>query len=174
MSPRLKARITGALYFLSLLMGLFGDYIFHDKAHTAGLFEIAGMIAVTLLLYAIFKIVNRSIALLAASLNLVAMIFEAQSVNPHGQDVGLLIHGMSFIVFGYLVFRSTFLPRILGVLMAIAGLGWLTYLSTPFRNYNLAICLVGEMSVMLWLLVIGLNEQRWREEANATRASTRP
>jgi hypothetical protein len=172
-SPRLKARITGALYFLSLLTGLFGDYFFHDKAYTAGLLEISGMIAVTLLLYAIFRPVNKSLALLAASLNLVAMIFEAQRVNPQGQGVGLVIHGMSFIVFAYLIFRSTFLPRILGVLLAIAGLGWLTYLSTPFQNYNLAICLFGEGSVMLWLLVMGVNDQRWKERANAAGASTR-
>ena len=173
MSPRLKARITGALYFLSLLMGLFGDYIFHDKAYTAGLLEISGMIAVTILFYAIFKPVNKGVALLAASLNLVAMIFEAQRVNPQGQGVGLVIHGMSFIVFAYLIFRSTFLPRILGVLMAIAGLSWLTYLSTPFQNYNLVICLLGEGSVLLWLLVMGVNEQRWKEQANAAGVSTR-
>jgi hypothetical protein len=172
-SPPLKARIAGALYFLSLLMGLFGDYIFHDKAYTAGLFEILGMVGVTLLFYAIFKPVNKRLALLATSLNLVAMIFEAQRVNPHGQDVGLVIHGMSFIVFGYLILRSTFLPRILGVLMATAGLGWLTYLSTPFQHYNLAICLFGEGSVMLWLLVMGVNEQRWRDQANAAGASNR-
>ena len=173
MSPRLKARITGALYFLSLLMGLFGDYIFHDKAYTAGLLEISGMIAVTLLLYAIFRPVNKSLALLAASLNLVAMIFEAQRVNPQGQGVGLVIHGMSFIVFGYLIYRSTFLPRILGVLMVIAGLGWVTYLSTPFQNYNLAVCLFGEVSVMLWLLVMGVIDQRWKDQANSAKTPTR-
>jgi hypothetical protein len=173
MSPSLKARITGALYFLSLAAGEFGDYIFHDKAHTAGLIEISGMIAVTLLLYAIMKPVSTGVALLAASLNLVAMIFEAQGVNPKGQGVGLVIHGTSFIVFGYLIFRSTFLPRFLGVLMAVAGLGWVTYLSTPFQNYNLAVCLFGEVSMMLWLLVMGVNEQRWKDLANAAGASTR-
>lgn len=88
-----------------------------------------------------------------AELNIVAMIFEAQSVNPHGQDIGLLIHGMSFIVFGFLIFKSTFLPRVLGVLMAI--------------------CQVGEKSVMLWLLVTGVNEQRWKAQADGARASTR-
>jgi hypothetical protein len=163
-SASFKARITGALYFLSLAAGEFGDYIFHDKAHTAGLLEISGMIVVTLLLYAILKPVNKGLALLAASLNLVAMIFEAQSVNPQGQGAGLVIHGMSFILFGYLIFRSTFLPRFLGVLIAIAGLGWVTYLVTPFQNYNLAVCLFGEVSVMLWLLVMGVIDQRWKEQ----------
>jgi hypothetical protein len=172
-SPSLKARITGALYFLSLAVGEFGDYIFHDKAHTAGLIEISGMVVVTLLLYAILTPVNKGLALLAAALNLVAMIFEAQSVNPQGQGVGLVVHGMSFIVFGYLIFRSIFLPRFIGVFMAIAGLGWVTYLSTPFQNYTLAVCLFGEVSVMLWLLVMGVNDQRWNERANVAGASTR-
>jgi hypothetical protein len=131
------------------------------------------MIVVTLLLYAILNPVNKGLAVLGASLNLLAMIFEAQSVNPKGQSVGLVIHGMSFIAFGYLIFRSTFLPRFLGVLMAIAGLGWVTYLSTPFPNYNLAVCLFGEVTVMLWLLVMGVNDQRWNEQANAARAPTR-
>ncbi len=172
-SPALKARITGALYFLSLAAGEFGDYIFHDKAHTAGLIEISGMVVVTLLLYAILKPVNNGLALLGASLNLVAMIFEAQGVNPKGQSVGLVIHGMSFLVFGYLIFRSTFLPRFFGVFMMIAGLGWVTYLLTPFQNYNLAVCLFGEVSVMLWLLVMGVNSQRWKEQANVAGASSR-
>jgi Domain of unknown function (DUF4386) len=172
-SVLLKARITGALYFLSLLMGEFGDYIFHDKAYTAGLLEIAGMTIVTILLYTIVKPVNNSLALLGMSLNLVAMIFEAQRVNPQGQSAGLVVHGIYIIIFAYLIFKSTFLPRTLGVLMAIAGLGWVTYLSTPFPKINLIFCLLGEVSLMLWLLVMGVNERRWKEQDSAAGASTR-
>jgi hypothetical protein len=55
--------------------------------------------------------------------------------------------------------------------MAIAGLGWLTYLSPPLANYlsayNLALGILGQESVMLWLLVVGVNEQRWKEQASA-------
>ena len=62
---------------------------------------------------------------------------------------------------GCLIFRSTFLPRILGALMAFAGLGWVTYLSPPLAHYlspyNLALGLLGQESVMLWLLVMGVN-----------------
>ncbi|MGA2648045.1 MAG: DUF4386 family protein [Candidatus Sulfotelmatobacter sp.] len=72
---------------------------------------------------------------------------------------------------GYLIFRSTFLPRILGALMTIAGLGWLTYLSLPLVNdlspYNLASALLAEGLVMLWLLVMGVNVPRWKEQASA-------
>ena len=69
-------------------------------------------------------------------------------------------------------FRSTFLPRILGALMAFAGLGWVTYLSPPLADYlspyNLALGLLGQESVMLWLLVMGVNVQQWKEQASAT------
>jgi hypothetical protein len=79
--------------------------------------------------------------------------------------------GFSCLLIGYLIFRSSFLPRILGVLMAIAGLGWLTYLSPPFAKslspYNLALGILGQESLMLWLLAMGVNVQRWKEQANA-------
>jgi len=56
------------------------------------------------------------------------------------------------------------------LLMAVAGLGWLTYLSLPLVSYlspyNLALGILGQESVMLWLLVMGVNEQRWKEQAS--------
>jgi hypothetical protein len=59
------------------------------------------------------------------------------------------------------------LPRILGVLMALAGLGWLTFLSPPFgAKYLYPYILVmasGEGFLTLWLLVMGVNVQRWEE-----------
>jgi hypothetical protein len=67
------------------------------------------------------------------------------------------------------MFGSTFLPRILGALMAFGGLGWLTYVSLPLANYlspyNLACGLLGEASVFLSLLFMGVNVQRWQEQA---------
>jgi hypothetical protein len=86
-------------------------------------------------------------------------------------NIGLVFFGFYCLLIGYLIFRSTFLPRILGALMAFAGPVWLTFLSTPLANYlspyNLASGLLGEASLMLWLLVIGVNVQRWKEQASA-------
>jgi hypothetical protein len=93
------------------------------------------MIAVTLLFYDIFKPVNRRLSLLAASFNFVALTLELLQFLPHGVNIGLGFHGFYWIVICYLIFRSTFLPRILGTLMAIAGLCWLTFLSPPLANY---------------------------------------
>src|SRR5260370_842687 len=86
-------------------------------------------------------------------------------------NIGLVFFGFYCLLIGYLIVRSTFLPRVLGVLMAFAGLGWMTYLSPPLAHhlspYNLASGILGQESVMLWLLVFGVNEQRWNEQASA-------
>jgi hypothetical protein len=54
--------------------------------------------------------------------------------------------------------------------MTLGGLGWLTFLSPPLAiylsPYNLAFGLLGEASVMLWLLVIGANVQPRKEQAS--------
>ena len=131
------------------------------------------MIAVTLLFYDIFKPVNRRLSLLAASLNFVALTLELSHFLLHGVNIGLGFHGFYWILIGYMIFRSTFLPRILGALMAIAGLCWLTFLLPPLAAhlspYNLASALIVEGLVMLWFLVMGVNLQRWKDQASAAR-----
>ena len=56
--------------------------------------------------------------------------------------------------------------------MALAGLGWLVFLSPPLANYLspyiLAPGILGEGSLTLWLLVKGVNVQRWNEHAGTT------
>jgi hypothetical protein len=74
------------------------------------------------------------------------------------------------LLIGYLIFRSALLPRILGGLTACVGFGWLTFLSPPLAQYlspyNVALGILGQGSVMLWLLMMGVNEQRWKEQAS--------
>jgi hypothetical protein len=81
---------------------------------------------------------------------------------------------------GYLIVRSTFLPRILGVLLAIGGVCYLFYSFASFLSPEFAAHLVpyiqlpsgiGELAVCLWLLVVGVNGQRWTEQASAAGAS---
>jgi len=95
----------------------------------------------------------------------------------YGQAVNIcfVFFGVYCLLIGYLVFKSAFLPRILGVLMAFAGLGWLTFLSPPLANYlSPYIQVLGvfaEGSLMLWLLVMGVNIAKWEEKANVWRVS---
>jgi len=90
-------------------------------------------------------------------------------VNDHGAGIALVFFGFHALLKGYLILRSTFLPRILGVLSVFAGLGLLTFLSPPLGYrlfpYVAALGLLGAAPQVLWLLVVGLNEQRWKEQA---------
>jgi len=171
-SPRFKARMAGVLYFFSLLTAGFTEIFVRGKLNYAGGYiAIAGMAAMTLISYDIFKPVNRSLSLLAVLFAFVGLTFEALRLQPQGVNIALVFHGFYCLLIGYLIFRSTFLPRILGALMAIAGLGWLTFLAPPLANYlapyNLASGLLADVAVFLWLLVMGVNVQRWKEQASA-------
>src|SRR5579863_9815656 len=87
-SPRLKARIAGALYLLSFLTAAFAELFARGSLNFAGgLVAVLGMVVVTLLLYDIYKPVNRSLSLLAAFFGLVGLTFEAIRLQPRGVNV---------------------------------------------------------------------------------------
>jgi len=92
-------------------------------------------------------------------------------LNTQANNICVVFFGFYCLLIGYLIFRSAFLPRILGVLMAFAGLGWLTFLSPPLANYLspyiLVLGFLAELAFCLWLLVMGVNVQRWRQLASA-------
>ena len=177
-SPRFKARIAGALYLLSVLAAASAEMLVHGGLNVAGsLIAVFGMIVATLLFYGTLSPVNRGLCFLAASFNLVGLIFELLRVQPQGVNIAIVFDGFYCILIGYIVLKSTSGPRILGVLMALGGLGWLTFLSPELANYlspyNLAFGLLGEGSVFLWLLVAGVNVQPWSEQAKPAGAPVR-
>jgi hypothetical protein len=89
------------------------------------------------------------------------------AVRAQANDIGLVFFGLHCLGVGYLILRSTFLPRIIGALMVLAGIGWLTFLSPPLAQslapFNMLPGAVGELSLTLWLLIKGVNVQRWQE-----------
>jgi hypothetical protein len=176
-SPGFKARLTGGLYVFSLLTAMFLELFLGGRlGFAANIIQMAGMLVVTLLLYDIFRPVSKGIALLAALFNLaglIGIVFEVFRGNPQGENFAMVFHGIFCLLIGYLAFRSTFLPRILGVLIAFGGLGWLTFVSPSIERYlspyNLACGILGEVSLFLWLVVMGVNDQRWNEQVTAAR-----
>ena len=90
-------------------------------------------------------------------------------VRARANDIGLVFFGLHCLGIGYLILRSTFLPQIIGALMVVAGLGWLTFLSPPLAQslapFNMLPGAVGELSLTLWLLIKGVDVQQWREQA---------
>jgi hypothetical protein len=99
------------------------------------------------------------------------MPLDSQAI---GYDIIQVIYTGYLLTAGYLIFRSTFLPRAIGVLLAIGGLCYLTYSFAAFLAPEFAVHLVpyiqlpsgvAELSLCLWLLVMGVNTQRWNEQA---------
>lgn len=171
-SPRFRARLGGVLYLFSVLTAVFGEFVARGKLGIAAVvIPVSCYAAVTLLLYGIFKPVNKNLALLAAFFGLVGLSFEALQLQPRGVNVAVVLHGVFCLLIGYLISRATFLPRILGAPMALAGLIWLADLSPQLANlwspYNTGAGLIGEASPMLWLLIFGVNVERWKSQTAA-------
>ena len=92
----------------------------------------------------------------------------------NGYAISMILFGFWNILTGYLIFRSTFLPRILGVLLAISGLYYQINNFAEFLYPAIAarvepyVFVIGmaELLLALWLVVMGVNEQRWKEQAS--------
>jgi len=104
-----------------------------------------------------------------------ALAYMSFDLAEIGYSITSVFFGMYGLCLGYLVFRSTFLPRLIGVLLAFGALSYLTYgvahLLTPAFAQNLVPwiqlpSLLGEGSFCLWLLIAGVNATRWEERAS--------
>jgi hypothetical protein len=76
---------------------------------------------------------------------------------------------MYCLLIGVLILRSGFLPRIIGLLNATAGIGWFVFL-VPLHTHFLDVSIevfgfIAEAILMVWLLVRGVEEQKWVEDA---------
>ncbi len=98
------------------------------------------------------------------------MPLDSQAIS---YDIQQVIYAGYLLAAGYLVFRSTFLPRTVGVLLAIGALCYLTNSFATFLAPSFAADLfpyiqvpsgVAELSLCLWLLVVGVNASRWEKQ----------
>jgi len=106
-----------------------------------------------------------------SQLNALSYLF----VRAHdiGFGIGLIFFGFACLVYGYLLFRSGYFPRAIGVLILIAGLSYLTnsftlILAPAYAGIVLPIlglALIGELSLGLWLIVKGVNVPMWEKRA---------
>lgn len=228
-TPRSLARMAGAFQFLEGLTATFGQVVVLDRLVVAGeaaatatnllghqrLFwlgfasSVIGVICHlvwALLIYELFKPVNRRISFFAVLVILVGCAIQALTsimylapmlvlnagsslnaltaeqlqavaymfvrVNGYAFNTYLVFFGLWCVLIGFLILGSTFMPRILGVLLAISGLGWMMYLVPPlaihlFIPYIAGASALGEIPLMLWLLIVGVNDQRWKGQASA-------
>jgi hypothetical protein len=107
-----------------------------------------------------------------------AMALTALKLQVQVFSIGMVFFGIQCISIGYLIARSTFLPRTLGILLAIGGTSYVissfaNFLTPSFGPHLMAfilpVALIGEGSLTVWLLVKGVNVQRWNEQASLRR-----
>lgn len=169
-SPRFIARIAGLFYVLVFVGGIYSLFDRSSVGLAAAMVAGVFYIAVTVLFYFIFKPVNRVVSLVAAIISLAGIVIGPLSfaIKPLNAISPLVFFGVYCSLIAYLIFRSTFLPRFLSVLMALAGLGWLTFLSQSFAlslsPYIFLPGIIGEGALTLWLVVFGVNEERWKAQ----------
>jgi hypothetical protein len=90
-----------------------------------------------------------------------------------GFAICLVFFGFDCFAMAYLIVKSTFFPRIIGVLLAIEGVGYLVNSFALFLAPALqarifpyfTVTAIAEVALCLWLLVMGVSETRWREQA---------
>lgn len=100
-----------------------------------------------------------------------ALALAFLTVNDRAAAMGLAFFGFGDFLHGYLIFKSTFLPRFLGVISIIAALGWMTF-AYPSLGYSLFLYLamfglLGALITIGWLLIKGVDEAKWRERAES-------
>ena len=109
-----------------------------------------------------------------------ALAYLSLRLHAQGYLVALVFFGFYEVLLGYLIFRSTFFPKTLGVLVGVAGFAFLTnsfalflspQIGNALNNLMLALDGIGEISLMLWLLVVGVDSRKWKARAYATSAS---
>ena len=91
---------------------------------------------------------------------------SAQTMN-----VFLILFGFRCMALGYLILRSSFMPGVIGGLLALAGIAYLPNLWPPLVTaitpFNLVLA-IGELVLVVWLLLRGVDDARWHAQAAAT------
>lgn len=106
-----------------------------------------------------------------------ALALLAMKLHGNGYSICLFFFAFACLSAGYLIFRSAFLPKFLGVLMSIAGVAYFFHSLAHFLAPVLAGKLfalvfipafVAEFGLALWLLVKGVDEEKWWESARGS------
>lgn len=85
-------------------------------------------------------------------------------------DIALVAFGLHLVLIGSLIFRSNFIPGIIGALLIIAGIGYLiqSFAAFLFPDFGINLSLItgwGELIFTVWLLIRGVNVERWEKQA---------
>ncbi|RZK12263.1 MAG: DUF4386 domain-containing protein [Flavobacterium sp.] len=135
------------------------------------------VVAVLNLTSALFPLINPEANQAFSSAQVDSLVNFAIRSHSFGYSISLLFLGCCFLIHGYLIFKSGFLPRLLGILIQIAGLGYLTNSITLIVAPSLTAwtfpiiilpVLLAETSLSLWLLVKGVDVKKWELRQSAS------
>lgn len=232
MSPRVKARLAGVIYLIIIVGGVFAQIFVRDRLVVSGdaaatarnimshelryrmgfsveVFYLLGNIPLNVLLYDVFKVVNRKVMLVTVLFALVgtaiqgvillahyaplvllapgasqaaftaeqlqAAAYLSSRIFDYGYMIALSFFGCFCILMGYMIWRSTFFPRFVGVFLWIEGAAYLTNSFSHFISPAIGAKIfpflfvsgIAEVSFCLTLLIVGVNVQRWQEQRTA-------
>lgn len=97
-----------------------------------------------------------------------ALVYVLLGLHDQGLLIAHIFFGLWLLPMGFLVFKSAFIPKIVGVLLVIAGVGYVVQSFAAFFGYNVNIILftgLGELVFLLWLLIKGVNVEQWKKRA---------
>jgi len=105
-----------------------------------------------------------------------ALAYLSLQIQTAGLLISFIFYGLDEILAGSLIFRSAFLPRVIGLMLSLAGLcylsdGFLHFLSPALyaraNPYILFPCAPGEGATALWMAIAGINLARFRSWPSA-------
>lgn len=171
-SPAFWARLTGAFYLLNFIVsgitmtGKGGPWLLA----VCGPAATVTYVIVTALLCYLFWPVNRWLSLLAACFSWAGSVYGY--IDPAYLPIHvnfLVFYGFYCLLISYLIFRSTFMPHVIGAVMLVPGLSWMTFIWPPLANrltpYQVVAGGIGEAILTIWLLTMGVNSGRWKQQA---------
>jgi hypothetical protein len=109
-----------------------------------------------------------------------ALSYISIRLDGYGFAIGLIFFGFACPIIGYLIFKSGYLPRFIGIAMQVAGICYITnsfvlILDPALSNVLFPAILlppfIAETSFCLWLIIKGVNFTKWEEKTNAARVS---
>lgn len=165
--PRSFARATGGVYLGYFATAICGSMLVGHAAVAVMCLASALYAGTSLLFYRLFRPVNRTIALAATVFSLLGCVRDIlDQINRAPAWLSpLIFFGPFCVLLGWLILRSEFLPRWLGWPLIVAGVAWLAYLIPAVAQHAKVVILplgfLAELALMLWLLIKGVNEERW-------------
>ena len=105
-----------------------------------------------------------------ATNQLQALVPVFLDLHEYGMSIAGIFWGLWLFPMGYLVFKSNYIPKIIGVLLIIGGMGYLIDFVTFFVFPNFGVvfseyAFLGEVLMVFWLLIKGVNVEQWEKRA---------